>query len=65
MNETMTLEMMEQELLSNAAQSFKISFSTHQMNANIEIFSDNQLKKQIVHGDEDSYAFYSKVESIA
>ena len=64
MNETQTLEIVEQELLSNPQSSFKISFSTHQQNANIELLEENTLKKQIFHGDEDSFAFYSKVEQI-
>ena len=42
LNETMRLEVVEQELInSNTSDSFKISFSTHQPSANIEILVDD------------------------
>ena len=41
MNETLPIESMEHELLSNPYNSFKISFSTHQPHANLEVLVDD------------------------
>ena len=62
----MRLEVVEQELInSNTSDTFKISFSTHQPSANLEILVDDQKKKQIVQGYEDYLSFYSNCEKIA
>ena len=65
MNETLPIESMEHELLSNPYNSFKISFSTHQPHANIEVLVDDIKKKQFVHGYDDCHEFYSACEYVA
>lgn len=65
MNENADLEVLEQELLSNTQNCFKISFSTHSPNANIEILEEDSVIKQYVHGSEEIYDFYSKCEEVA
>ena len=65
MNINMPIEAVEQELLSNTSNSFKISFSTHQPHANLEVLVDDVRKKQFVHGYEESHEFFSTCERIA
>lgn len=67
LNDTVPLESVEQELLGNTSNAFKISFSTHQPVANLEVLVDERRRKQIYSfGDSnDSKEFYSHCETIA
>lgn len=62
MNKNVKIEQVEHELLSNPANAFKISFSTDQPGANIEILIDDQKKKQIVDGEDECSRIYSACE---
>jgi hypothetical protein len=65
MNGHSPTESVEEALLSNTSSSFKISFSTHQPTANLEVLVDDVKKKQFVHGYEECYEFFSNCERIA
>ena len=60
----MPIDSIEQEMLSNSSNAFKISFSTHQPHANLEVLVDDVKKKQFIHGYDTSELF-SACERIA
>ena len=45
MNEEVGIEVLEQELLSNPSNSFKVSFSTYQPLSNLEVLIDDVKRK--------------------
>lgn len=64
MNEEVPIGVIEQELLNNPSNSFKISFSTSMPLANLEVLVDDVKKKQFVSGYDECKEFYSKCEKI-
>ena len=61
MNDKVPIEALEQEMLADDGDMFKIQFSSYFPSANIELYA-NDKKKTIYHDTEDSHQFFSSCE---